>query len=68
MTAHDCLQILKIQNRFTDLDTLIELEEELQAELDAESKLTLIGITLIFAGFLFILSEEIYSTFLKKHR
>jgi len=58
--------ILKIQNRFTDLDTLLELEEELETELNAESRLTLVGITMIVAGFLFILWEEIYSVFFKK--
>ncbi len=58
--------ILKIQDRLTELNTLIELEEELEKELATESRLTLIGITLIFSGFLLILWEEIYSTFFKK--
>ena len=60
--------ILKIQDRFTDLNTLLALEEELENELNTESHLTLIGITLIFAGFLLIMFEEIVSTFIKpKH-
>jgi len=57
--------ILNLQDRFTQLTTLEDLEEELSEQIRYEYRLTLAGIILIFAGFMFIMADEIYSSFVK---
>ena len=58
------LSILLIRTSLTDVKSLIELEEELQSQLDFEWNLTMVGIILIFVGFLFIFSDAIYESFI----
>lgn len=56
--------ILLSKEHLTNINNLLVLEEELQAQLDWEWKLTFWGIILIFVGFLFIFTEMIFSNFI----
>ena len=58
--------ILLSKEHLTNINDLLVLEEELQAQLDWEWNLTFIGIILVFLGFIFIFTEMIFSKFIWK--
>jgi hypothetical protein len=62
------MSIISVHAHLTNIGTLLELEQELERELSYESSMTLTGLTLVFIGFLLILSEEIYATFLRPRK
>ena len=45
-----------------------ELEEDLQKQLQRENYFTIVGISLIFVGFVLIFGEEVYTSLWKKSK
>lgn len=54
------LSVVTLQTHFTGLNTITELEKELDAEFRLQREQTVFGLALILVGFLFILLAEFW--------
>ncbi len=59
------MAVIRMNTHFHNVHSVQEFDEDLQNELARERKVTLVGVSLVFVGFLFIFGEELYTNIWK---